>query len=345
MNYGPGPLDFPPVDHSTWLEKVKVELKGKPLSDFDYTWDGIQISPFDVPPSKPGKISDRKDNSWKIGSYSFCSGPQANAHLMNALNEGASSIFMEINQIPDWLSLFKKVHLEWIHLNLKFTQRKDLSSFIQYLQDTGQKASGSISVNNFDPYKLFTELYQALPGYRFINYELRELDNRNPLANIFHQLTRGIELLSKKYDHLQVLNQVVIHISGQNDLMLNISMIRAIRLLWKQLLKSAGIETNEAEIYIIAHVPHHTFHDAYIRSGLITISMILGGIDELFIESPDTNGKNSRYCRMIQHILDLEANLSKVVDPLAGSHVMEYLTGLIVQRVWNETILMDKQKK
>jgi len=101
----------------------------------------------------------------------------------------------------------------------------------------------------------------------------------------------------------------------------------------------------DPEIYIIAHVPHHTLHDAYIRSGLIAISMILGGIDELFIESPDINGKYSRYSRMIQHILDLEANLSKVVDPLSGTHVIDYLTGLIVQRVWNESILKDQQKK
>lgn len=117
-------------------------------------------------------------------------------------------------------------------------------------------------------------------------------------------------------------------------------MVRAIRRLWKLLIKSAGIDSTDSEIYLIAHVRKQGLpQDQYVRSGLVAISMIIGGIDELFIENPDADGKDSRYGRMIQHILDQEAFLGRVADPLAGSKVIEQLTDLIVQRVWNEYIL------
>jgi len=337
------PVDFPPADYTSWLEKIKAELKGKPFAEFDYVWDGILISPFGIPSLTPSLVSARSGNSWKIGSYVAASGSQANPDLLIALNEGAESLFMDIEKKPDWASLLDKVHLEWIHLNLRFDHSKELSSFLRHLNDTGQKFHGSIQVRDFNRVDLLNKL-KTQDGWRILNYELKDIDSRHPLAEIFHQLTQDIGLLSTKFDSRSLISQVVIHLTGQNDLTLNISMIRAIRLLWKQLMFSAGFENGYPDIYLIAHIPDHHIHDPFIRSSLIAASMIMGGIDELFIENQQDKHKG-RYGRMIQHIFNQEANLDKVADPLSGSRVIEYLTRLIVQRVWNESIRLDQLKK
>lgn len=337
------PFDFQAADYNSWLEKIKTELKGKPLAEFDYIWDGVPISPFEIPNISPSLVSDRKGNTWKIGSYVSASGSQANRDLLIALNEGAESLFMDIEQNPDWATLLNKVHLDWVNLNLRFVRFTELSSFVQYLKDTGQKFHGSIQVREVSRVELLHKL-KTQEGWRLLNYELKDLESRYPLAEIFHQLTQDIGLLSSKVDPHSLLSQVVIHFTGQNDLILNISMIRALRLLWKQLMVSAGIENAYPEIYIIAHIPDHPNHDPFIRSSLIAASLILGGINELFIENSKDKLKG-RYGRMIQHIYTQEANLDKVVDPLSGSRVIGYLTRVIVQRVWNESIRMDQVKK
>lgn len=169
--------DFPPVDYSVWLEKVQAELKGKSLDQFNYMWDGVAISPFEIPASNPVLVEGRKDNSWIIGSYVEAYGNQANADLLLALSEGAQSIFMEIGQKPDWLSLWKKVHLEWIHINLKFSLLGELNSFLQYQEHIGQELKGSIQVVDIDRIALFKRL-ASHGGWKLLNYELNNMDSR-----------------------------------------------------------------------------------------------------------------------------------------------------------------------
>lgn len=335
--------DFPPLDYSIWLEKVQAELKGKSLDQFNYMWDGVAISPFEIPASNPVLVEGRKDNSWKIGSYVEAYGNRANADLLLALSEGAQSIFMEIGQKPDWLSLLNKVHLEWIHINFKFSHLGELNSFLQYQEHIGKELKGSIQVVDIDRIALFKRL-ASQGGWKLLNYELNDMDSRHALAGIFHQLTRDISLLSVKNDPLSVLSRVVIHVRGQNDLILNISMVRAIRILWKLLMSSAGFESGYPEIYLIAHIADNKLQDPFIRSSLVAASLILGGVDELFIENHNDKHQG-RYGRMIQHIYTHEAKLGKVADPLWGSRVIEHLTDVIVQRVWNESIRLDQLKK
>lgn len=345
MTVVPEPFDFPPMDYTAWIEKVKAELKGKSISEFDYTWDGVRISPFEIPVLPPGMDSSRKSNSWKVGSYIDSQSPSSNDLLLKALNEGAASIDLRIMGATDWSALFKKVNLEWIHLNLRFEQAGIVKSFIQYITERGQQAQGSIRIINTDAGETYREFNPLIKGFRLLNYEVTHQDNRHSLATIFHQITQDLEFYSKKLDPMEMLSHVALHISGQNDLLLNTSLVRAIRLLWRQLMNSAGLETGYPEVYIIAHIPDDPSQNQYIRSGLVAISLILGGIDELFIESPDRNNNLGRYGRMIQHIFVQEAGLDKVADPLSGSRVVEYLTQLMVQRVWNESMRLDQIKK
>ena len=103
----------------------------------------------------------------------------------------------------------------------------------------------------------------------------------------------------------------------------------------RQLFLSAGLE-NKTELFLTGHIKEDkiTTYDHRIRSSTIAASMILGGIDELFIEG--TDAAQSRYGRMVQHIFREEALLGVPPDPLSGARVVERLTGTIAEKVWKE---------
>ncbi len=326
---------FPVPDSALWLEKVKTELKGRTLSTADYTWDEVRISPFEALPEGARSISERKNNMWKTGSY-IDPATESPAALMKALNEGASVLYIEFSKGENWKNWFKDVRLDWISLHLVFENTGMLDSFLEFPdRATLLKISGSVRVKNTDPVSLYKKYAQRLPAMRFLGFDLEDLKTAKSMASLLVRLADTMENVSPEVKPGRLEEQVVIHVYGQNDMLLNISVLRALRLLWRQLFLSAGIE-NPSGLLLAGHIriDKTASYDPRIRSSVIAASMLLGGIDELFIEGTDE--ASSRYGRMVQHIFREEALLGVFPDPLSGSHVVEKLTGTIAEKVWEE---------
>jgi methylmalonyl-CoA mutase N-terminal domain/subunit len=133
-----------------------------------------------------------------------------------------------------------------------------------------------------------------------------------------------------------VLDGIAIQLTAQEDLVLNLSMVRALRLLWMQALSAAGLDEYSYEIFISAKVPRimPLSNDQMISAGFIATSLVLGGIDALYVAPPDHKKPDHRWGLMAQHILRDEAMLNKVNDPFSGSHVIERLTEVIAKKIW-----------
>ncbi len=331
----PDSPQFPVPDPAIWMEKVRTELKGRTLESCDYTWDDIRISPFEFLPEGGRRVLDRKNNRWKTGSY-INPGTENHADLLKALNEGASALHIKFHKEENWKDWFKGVRLDWISLHLTFENTGMLDSFLKFPDHaTRSKITGSVRVKNTDPIKLYNTYAERLPAMRFLCFDLTELKTAQSLATLFARMAEMMENLSPEVESNRLAEQVALHVYGQNDLVLNISILRALRLLWRQLFLSAGLE-NKTELFLTGHIKEDkiTTYDHRIRSSVIAASMILGGIDELFIEGKDA--AQSRYGRMVQHIFREEALLGVPPDPLSGARVVERLTGTIVEKVWKE---------
>lgn len=331
----PDSSPFPVPDPAIWLEKVKAELKDRSLESCDYTWDDIRISPFEFLPEGGRKLVEKKNNRWQTGSY-IDPGTENHGDLLKALNEGASVLYIEFQKEEDWKKWFKEVRLDWISLHLTFENTGILDSFLKFPDTvTHSKITGSVRVKNVDPVKLFHNYAERLPAMRFLCFDLKELKTSKSLAALFAGIAEMMENLSPGVDSNRLAEQVAIHVYGQNDMVLNISILRALRLLWRQLFLSAGLE-NKTDLFLAGHIKNDqtTTCDHQIRASVIAASMILGGIDELFIEG--TNKAPSRYGRMIQHVFREEALLGVPPDPLSGARVVEKLTGTIAEKVWKE---------
>ena len=72
----------------------------------------------------------------------------------------------------------------------------------------------------------------------------------------------------------------------------------------------------------------------------MALAGILGGATRLTVFPANSNteqasGFTRRIARNVQHLLELESHLGKVVDPAAGSYYIEKLTGEIAEKAWN----------
>lgn len=326
-------------DYKAWIEKIQSELKGKELSDYDYIWDGVHISPFDPPHPIRRVLSRKENNEWYHGCTVPFNVPDPNNELLSVLELGATALLIHLDSILPWGQVFQQIHLDWIQSEFvihDLTSWEDLSAYLSSY--SLGKISGICWVNENVQQDFFEKYQPTLPEFRFLTIQLKASNNADEIADSLKKLLNRISILSAHYESKAILDHIAIKFEGGEDLVLNISMIRALRLLWMQSLKSAGLDAYAYEIFISATVPFikAVATDQMIASSLIATSLVLGGIDSLFIEDPDQMKPDARWGLMAQHIIREEARLHISNDPLSGSHVIERLTGVIAKKVWDQ---------
>lgn len=123
-----------------------------------------------------------------------------------------------------------------------------------------------------------------------------------------------------------------------------IAKLRALRLLWYQLLDAYEADTDiPAYIHAETSLWNKTVFDPYVnmlRSTTEGMSAAIGGIDSLTVhpfdriyEKPDDFSE--RIARNSQIIMQEEAYFDKVADPAAGSYYIEKLTDKIAGKAWS----------
>jgi methylmalonyl-CoA mutase len=120
--------------------------------------------------------------------------------------------------------------------------------------------------------------------------------------------------------------------------------IRALRLLWKLLLKEFDINS-DIHLPIFAesskaNKPLSDTHNNMVRVVSEGMSAVIGGADYVMIhpyneyyEEPSDFSK--RIARNVQHILREESHLGRVADPAAGSYYIENMTDEIAGQSWD----------
>ncbi|MEP7323407.1 MAG: methylmalonyl-CoA mutase family protein [Saprospiraceae bacterium] len=326
-------------DYKAWIEKIQSELKGKELSNYDYVWDGVHISPFEAPNPVRRVLSRKENNEWHHGCAVRVNIPDPNNELLSVLELGATALSIDIDSILSWGKVFQQIHLDWIQSEFVVHDVKSWENLSAYLSSyPSGKVSGICWVNENLQLEFFEKYQPMLPEFRFLTIQLKASNSADEIAGSLKKLLNRISIISAHCESKKILDHIAIKFEGGEDLVLNISMIRALRLLWMQSLKSAGLDAYAHEILISATVPFikPVPTDQMIASSLIATSLVLGGTDSLFIADPDQMKPDARWGLMAQHILSEEARLHISNDPLSGSHVIERLTGVIAKKVWEQ---------
>lgn len=354
-----------------WLAKVEKDLKGKPLEalNWELTKD-LNLSPFahadDLREVPTPIAATKKNNSWEIGvQLPVEEITDANQAALQALAGGATAIAFSIDRSLDQseiAALLKDIQLEWISIHFIFqipTWKRFANNFLDYIKSIGSDpnkvhCSFSFRGNLTDTEgerKMLQSLQQALPqaklftidGQRF--YKGKE-HTVQELAQILKAGNSILEQLNQEDLGIAVFQQTLqFALTLGDSYFINIAKLRAFKLLWQQVLQAWDASlSNLPIIEIHLGLKSQTGEANYnkIKATTQALSAVIGGVQRLYIYPSDISKEDwgSDFARRIawnvQHLLQLESYMDRVIDPAAGSYYIEALTNRFAEAAWGD---------
>ena len=362
---------FQPVSKAAWLAKVEKDLKGKAIEDLNWTiQDDLVIPPFahadDIAKAYPSLNQQRTTNSWEIGVKVVVGNMQiANQEALNALANGANAIAFELTKSPsknDLKILLKDIELEWISTHFIFKQKswkRFISFFLDYIADKKYEVTklactfsfkGKMVANSADANRI-NEIKTQLPKAQLMTINARPLNRgtANIVSEIAQTIAQGNAALLELHQQSLNLNehhtQIQFSIAIGDSYFLNIAKIRAIKLLWQQILTAWKINSNmPANIEAHLTTSMQTDNENYnkIKATTQAMAAVIGGANRLYIYPSDEikDGIGTPFAQRIalniQHLMQLESYMDRVIDPAAGSYYIENLTNQLAALAWKE---------
>jgi len=363
--------EFTPSSKSEWLAKVEKDLKGKPLKELEWELnEQLRISPFahadDLPITHTPLADGRIKNTWEIGVlFQTEQVDTANKEALQALGKGATAIAFDITQrlqLSEIATLLKGIQLEWISVHFIFHQNtwmRFFRNFQAYVKEAGYdlskvKCSFAYKGNPTDTTGeriVLKEMHQALPqatlftvdGHQF--YKGKE-ETVEELAAIIEEGNDLLVQLNK--EELGIANYystLQFSITLGDSYFINIAKIRALKLLWQQVLQAWDDSLTlppTIEVHLGSASQTGEEHYNKIKATSQAMSAVIGGAQRLYIYPSDAtkNKQGTAFAKRIawniQHLMQLESYMDRVLDPAAGSYYIESLTDQLAEAAWGE---------
>jgi methylmalonyl-CoA mutase len=139
--------------------------------------------------------------------------------------------------------------------------------------------------------------------------------------------------------------RLAFHASLDTDFFLDIARLRALRVLWSDILSACGVEPErQRPAWIHARTGDRMLsrldpHTNLLRTTTAAMAAACGGVDSLHVTPWDgllarPGGAGRRLARNIQLILGHECRFGAVVDPAGGSWYLETLTRQVGEGAW-----------
>lgn len=375
--------DFPTLSKTEWLALLEKDLKGKPISDLSWQL-GHEVTidsfyhPDDLIPAWAPIPHNRPANSWEIGElYTVDDVAVANSQILEGLNGGVQGVGLKLSRplsSLEWSTLLEGVKLDLISTNLgeNYPDKSPLhllNQFLEWVQKNGfdpHQLRGSL---NFDPFldwatPPLAELKEALQLVKTTLplFRVLRLNGRYYHADVEHTGRELAMILAKGSEYLarlgefgfgadEVSRSLQISISIGKSYFVEIAKLRALRILWNNVLQAYGAPLEPAEIVVsfARDSQDENIHTNMIRAATQTMSAVIGGADRIYVlpanaaSGAPSDTFTRRIARNVQHLLQLESHFEKVIDPAAGSYYIEKMTELLARSAWSQFQRMEKE--
>lgn len=306
-------IEFPKASKAEWLAKVEKDLRGKAVSDLNFTAAGKTYSPFHHPedlPSPPPPVRGPRTEPCRSGASLEITDPAAdNKVILDLLNKGANALLLHsaaVNLADSLDQLLGGVYRELIDVYLL---QGPPSAGIQSLRGE------VVEMKTYDA--LYTGDEQQRTAY--------------VMAGMLDEYAR---MLSKELNDAAVTFWVTV----TDDYLTSIARLRALRLCYRLVADAFGVTT---PCRIVAGVSSgaQDKYTAMISTAANVSAAITGGADTVFLPSGlGDDAKEKQFLRRVAantyNVLDHEAYLNRVADPAAGSYYLETLTEDIARSAW-----------
>lgn len=375
---------FPEISKAAWIEEINKSLKGKSYEDLQWQLESaLSVAPFyhpeDVTAHHPPLSTGKHFNDWEVGEVIEVADDfaQANTEAIQALMGGVNAPLFALNAAPDAQDLARLLHrIEPEYVSLHFSElysEQDPAGLFELLHDWVKglgkdllQVKGSM---NFDPLHdwsepplaILAELIQrsasVWPSFKVLQINAGEFySNANATSDeLALTIAKGSEYLALMSDEglspALVNGQMQFALDIGSSYFVQIAKIRALRLLWANVLAGYGVSDAPA-VPIVAHFAKASqdedIHTNMIRAATQAMSAIIGGADRLYVLPANaalgeaSEAFHRRIARNVQHLLQLESHLGYVVDPSAGSYYLEQLTTLLAEKAWTKFQEIEK---
>jgi len=339
--------------------------------------DGISWLLNNLPGEFPFARGTKKtDNNWEIREDIYEQDiAAANAAAKHALDRGADALSFKsrvctrcgvlrgqnVQSQDDFNALLNGIDLSKIPVYFNFGTRA--LQALEMLSKCSKSAKGGII---YDP---LSELVQRgkigiakdsilkeaakaadyavknIPGVNAITVQTQHfhLAGANIIQELGIALSAGLEYMNALTDGglsaEQAASQITFSISVGSRYFLEIAKIRALRVLWANILKKYGV-TGTAKIHASTSLWNSTVFDPNVNMLRVTteaMSAAIAGADSITVIPYDAAFKtpdefSCRIARNVQLLLKNESRFNKIIDPAAGSYYVESLTDQIASK-------------
>ena len=354
--------EFKPVSKREWLDQVTKDLKGKrSIDSFNWQVEELEFTPFyhseDAINSAP-LVDGRRDNSWEIGERIVIQKDDyatANKQAVDALMKGANALLFVFENQPkqiDLAILLESIQLEWISTHFRANDCLELAeNFIEVIREKEEDASQvycsfhNIDANCFKQLERFKKVMTSLPKAKLLTVDVSS-DN-DIVYNLAKAIKKGNDFLELLHDNgfelSETHQQIQFVISLNDDFFPSIAKLRALKSLWQQVLSawdSSFKLVPNIEVHLTENAQSDDENYNKIKATTQAMSAVIGGTNRLYVYPSDSfkNKNGSVFTRRIalnvQHLLQQESYLDRVIDASAGSYFIENLTEEITEKTW-----------
>lgn len=137
---------------------------------------------------------------------------------------------------------------------------------------------------------------------------------------------------------------------GTNFFM-EIAKFRSVRIIWSIIVKEFGGNDESQKIFLnaVTSEKEQTKLDPYVnmlRNSSEVFSAVVGGCDAITVNNFDAefglpSEFSRRTARNIQNVIKYESHLDDSIDPAAGSYFIESLTNEMINKIWQEFLIIE----
>lgn len=340
--------DFPPVGTDTWQENIAKTLKAKPISDLTWSVDrGVQALALYRKPAAPFPKSSTKlkeSNYWSIAHFVDVQNlKKSNAEILRALFSGVNVLSLKINTDLDakqLQTLLKGVYTNMVQIFFELESNVDLETFLKQLENlTGSESNirGGCSVE-------INQLTKLPETSHSLTYFTCSSTATSPVDSLVDLLNQGRDYLQKFMQQGHDVDELSQHFRFQfrlsDSYLLEIARLRAFRRLWWGVLEAYNAQSPRTpHIWASTHYgdANHKYWNM-IAATTQAMAAAIGGVDTLIVCPAGgysvANAFTRRIAVNIQHLLQQESYLDRVVDPASGSYYIENMTIDLQKAAW-----------
>ena len=334
--------DFPSISKATWLEKVEKDLKGKPLAELEWQLEeNIRLAPFYTTADDKKRGGFQAGNDWEVGEDIVVTDEvAANKTLLHALAHGVNAPRLVLEKNCDWAKLLAGVHIDIIALHV-CDKANNVTAFENYVK--GRELSGSYQKTDMSIADVL-RLNTTFPKLRTYTTSAEfDVETTSYLANLIHTAKTFLEATLDAGGSAKQANAALqFQLSVGRQYFVAIASIRALKLLWTNILKAYQVETDTLppiDVHIAPSAYDGEIYTNMIRASSIGLSAVVAGASRLTILpsnalKEDASEFTSRIARNVQHLMKMESYLDHVGDPAAGSYYIEQLTDRLAEEAW-----------